>query len=209
MAKIEYVNWSTRIFDGFYESTLYNSDTEYNLNNILQDDENKQEYEIDFEAYTEAVADFAVELLKDYCINNDNIISKMTYKGLSSPRYYNFDTDKLVIDLEYNEKLLFEYIETNKTDFNTYLHDNFTSYDGFWSFTDNNYNDFMQNFDDKKEQYTNVMIEYYILRCIYNGYWTDNRANYNETSYHYELYDNLLEYQMNYCKMNVTDNIGE
>ena len=117
MAKIEYYNWSTRIFDGFYESTLYNSDTEYNLNNILQDDENEAEYELDFKSYTEAVADFAVELLKDYCINDNNIINSMTYKRLSSPRYYNFDTDKLVIDIEYNEVLLLEYIENNKKDF--------------------------------------------------------------------------------------------
>ena len=29
--KIEYINWSTDIFQGFYESGLYNSDTLYNL----------------------------------------------------------------------------------------------------------------------------------------------------------------------------------
>lgn len=32
MSKIEYQNWSTEIFQGFYESELYNSDTEYSFN---------------------------------------------------------------------------------------------------------------------------------------------------------------------------------
>lgn len=30
--KVNYNNWSTKIFDGFYESSLYNSDSLYWIN---------------------------------------------------------------------------------------------------------------------------------------------------------------------------------
>lgn len=200
--KLEYYNWSTRIFDGFYESQLYNSDTEYHLNEIMQDDEHTQEYELDFEPYQQSISDYAVELLKDYCINDDNIINSMDFVELSSPRYYNFETDKLVIDIDFNLTNLKLYIKKRKDDFNQYLKDNFTSYDGFISFIANNYDDFMNDYyySDNREKYLNVMIEYYILRCIYDDEWVEIKERDRDTDYHYKLYEVAFEYQINHCK---------
>ena len=202
--KYLYQNWSTAIFMGFYESPLYNSDTEYYLNEMLQDEEHKSTYEIDFDAYTKAVSEFATELLKDYCINSDNIIKSMKFKNLYSPNYYNFDTDRLNSEIDLNLTKLKQFIKANKSDFNLYLHENFTSYDGFMSFISNNYNDFMIQYLDDKNRCINVMLEYYILTCIYSDNWKGIHKQFLngeqfDTPYHTELFENNNEYQWNYA----------
>ena len=42
--KIKYINWSTAIFPGFYESELYNSDTLYNITENDSDELKEGEY---------------------------------------------------------------------------------------------------------------------------------------------------------------------
>lgn len=198
-----YSNHSCRIFEGFYESNLFNSDTEYHLNYSLNDEDNNKEYEIDFEPYCKDISTHAVELLADYCVlyADNKIIKSMRYAGLSSPQYYNFSTDKLQIKMDFNLSKLKSFIRTNKDDFNSYLQDNFTSYDGFWSFVSNNYNDFMADYNsDDKERCIDVMLEYYILTCIYNGFWSDIKtAPAYDTQYHYALYEYANEMQYVYA----------
>lgn len=203
--KLDYQNWSTRIFEGFYESNLFNSDTEYYLNEYLQDDEYSETYEIDFIPYCESVASYAVELLKDYCIlfQENKIIKEMKYISLYSPRFYNYTTDKLNIEIDFNITKLKRFIKNNKTDFNLYLKDNFTSYDGFISFIENNYNDFMNKFysdSTEKTRSLNVMLEYYILTCIYESNWQDiKESDWNNTEYHTKLYEAATESQYEYA----------
>lgn len=208
--KITYTNWSTSIFEGFYESNLFNSDTEFYLNEMLQDEEHPQSYEIDFTSYCEDVANHATELLTDYCIlySNENIIKSMDYKGLSSPRFYNFSTDKLIIDIDFNLTKLKAYINKNKSDFNQYLKDNFTSCDGFISYIANNYNDFMLDYSEpwNKEKCINVMLEYYILRCIYSSNWNEiKELVYNDSDYHQALYEHVSDAQVLHA-IEVTEN---
>lgn len=203
--KVHFTNWSSRIFDGFYESMLYNSDTEYYLNEMFQDDENPEEYEIDFTPYCEDVAARAVDLLSDYCItyNHDEIVKSMQYIGLDSPQFYNYSTDKLIIEIDFNLTKLKSYINKNKTDFNEYLKDNFTSYDGFWSFVSNNYNDFMDDYNnDDKDRCIQVMLEYFILNCIYESSWSEiKKLADNESDYHQSLYEYANEMQCNYARI--------
>lgn len=169
--QVQYSNWSTRIFEGFYESNLFNSDTEYYLNQCLQDDEHPEEYEIDFPAYTQDVARETVNILEDYCINEDGIIKSMTFAELYSPRYYNYETDKLIIDMDVDIVKLEQYIKENKEDFNQYLRDNFTSRSGFWSFIEDNYPAFLIQRKEEQDRTLQVMIEYYILLHIYDAKW--------------------------------------
>lgn len=199
--KKQYVNWSTEIFDGFYESELYNSDTEYYLTQNLQENSN-EEFELEFVPYCDDVASHAVDLLENYCItyNHDNIIKSMQYIGLDSPQYYNYSTDRLIIDIDFNLTKLKSYIKTNKDDFNQYLKDNFTSYDGFISFVSNNYDDFMTNYNaDDKERCIDVMLEYYILTCIYDSNWGDIKNKCNESDYYCKLCEYANEIQYNYA----------
>lgn len=165
MSKIEYQNWSTEIFQGFYESELYNSDTEYSFN--TNNDEDGQGYELqDWEGFTQAVAKEHADLLFDNLEQKEQIIKSIEYKGLYSPRYYNFETDKLDLIVDCDIEALKGYCFKNYKAFDLYLHDNFTSYDGFISFVPNNVKEFAEKYEDDKERLLNVMIEFYILQNL-------------------------------------------
>ena len=207
--KYTYQNWSTAIFMGFYESPLYNSDTEYYINENMRDTESPEVLEIDWIPYQTEVCKAATDLLSEYCINDDNIIKSMQFQELNSPRYYNYDTDRLNILVDVNLTKLKSYIKKNSADFNLYLKDNFTSYDGFISYIENNFSAFKLQYQEDKQRCINVMLEYYILRQIYGDNWEGmkqtyfNSGEYYETPYHMQLfelnqesqYNNLIPYQ--------------
>lgn len=159
---IEYINWSPDIFQGFYESGLYNSDTLYNIN-----DEDESSYDFiegGYKDFTKTVASKCVDLLNDYC--RGGLIKHIDFVELYSPRYYNFDTDRLVLNVDCDWDGLLKYVEETSPDFDKYLHDNFTSYDGFHSFVPNNKKDFLEALNDDFDRLSQVIIEYYILDRI-------------------------------------------
>jgi hypothetical protein len=186
---------------GFYESYLYDSDTEYYINETLKEDD-QPEMEIDWIPYTKEVSQAATELLEEYCVNDSGIIKSMKYKNTYSPKYYNYDTDRLNIIADINIHKLKAYIKQNKTDFNQYLKDNFTSYDGFWSFIENNYPAFMEQYKSDKDRCLNVMLEYYILRQLYGAEWLEIKQLdfLYETPYHQDLFNINNDAQWNNLK---------
>ena len=190
--KHTYNNWSTRIFGGFYESNLYNSDTLYYLTQNDRGEylKDNQEYDIDnWEAFTKEVAGSAVYELLESLPSND-VIQDMKLKSLYSPKYHNYETDSLIIDTKLNLRKLKTFcFKTYRNEFDKYLHDNFTSYDGFISFVSHNINGFMEDYKQPcHDREINVMIEFYLLYCIYEGF------NFSgETSYHYNLYESANE----------------
>ena len=196
---IIYENWSCKIFEGFYESNLFNSDTEYYLNYYMNDGEDtKKEYEIkDFNGYRNKVSELYVDRLCDNLDDVANVFnSYFILHGLYLPQYYNFSTDKLQIEMDINLDNLLQYIEDNKQSFDDYLHDNFTSYDGFWSFIDNNYNDFMNTYNsDDNDRELNIMIEFYLL----NNVDLDNTKQ--------QVYDELTSIQLEYLEEVTSSNI--
>lgn len=162
MKKIEYMNWSTDIFQGFYESGLYDNDKLYYISQ-----EEDKEYDFvngGWTNFTETVARKVVDLLNDYC--RGGLIKKITFKELFSPRFYNFDTDRLILTVDCDWKGLVDYCYETSADFDKYLHDNFTSRSGFMSFVPNNITDFMNQLDDDFEKLSQVVIEYYLLNRI-------------------------------------------
>ena len=163
MSKIEYQNWSTEIFQGFHESELYNSNTEYDFN---ANDEQVFELQ-DWKGFTQAVAKAHAGLLFDNLEQKEQIITAIEYKGLYSPKYYNFETDKLELVIDCDIEALKTYcFKDNCGDFDLYLYENFTSYDGFISFIPNNLKEFYVKYKDDTERLQNVMIEFYLLRNL-------------------------------------------
>lgn len=188
--KITYINWSTEIFDGFYNSPLYNSDTLYWIEEMDREEgylTKNQEYDINFDDYKQDVAEKAVIKLEEFINPADNIIHSMKYRGINSPQYYNYRTDRLLIDMDVNINSLKIYcFKTYKDNFNQYLKDNFTSYDGFISFVENNLYTFKHQYKEDKNRCLQVMIEFYLLNCIKNTNYSLRLAEYaNETIYNY------------------------
>lgn len=156
--KYTYTQNDHRIFAGFYESILFYSDMEYYANENLKENEN-DEYELkDFDGYRLDVTKQIVDNLLSSCID-DLILKSIEFKELVSLTYYNFETDRLRLELNLDRDLLEEYIfNTHANKFNDYINKKYSSCDGFASFIANNIHDF-------KNQY---LIEQKVGRCPSN-----------------------------------------
>ena len=155
MKTLKYTNWSTEIFEGFYESRLYNSDCP-----LLTD----------FDEFERLVGEHATEVM--YESLPSGFISEMKFAGITSPKYYNFDTDRLMIEITYDDDALASYcFEHNRNEFDIYLRETFSSYDGFHSFIANNVSDFKNQMEDEESsgwsnRCSQVMLEFYLLQTL-------------------------------------------
>lgn len=166
MSKVVWYQQDRRLFPGFYESCLYNSDMLYFMS---ENDEDGKEWDFvepnGYAEYEIAVCKKCIEDIMDLMENND-AITDMQFKEINSPREYNFTTDKLVCEVEIDLDKLRKYCyETEREKFEEYLKENYSSYDGFISFIPNNVKEFEQEKDD-----TDVMIDFYILSHLEEGY---------------------------------------
>ena len=188
---VDYQNWSTKIFDGFYESHLYNSDSEYYYNEYMNDgEENRKEYELkDFQGFCNDVAKKASELLHEQVVFDDSIIQSIDFDSIDSPRYYNYGTDRLNLKVKLNQRALELYCFREKDyEFGKYLSDYFTDRDGFWSFIKNNIPEFKQQYveEGKSGRCLNVMIEFYLLQNVdFDSYKQDLYEYANESLFEY------------------------
>ncbi len=198
-----YNNWSCKIFEGFYESHLYNSDTLYYIEQTDRDEgylKTNEYYDFDdWQEFKNEVAELAVNELLNILPDNE-IIQDMKLKEVYSPKYYNYETDSLIINTKLNlRKLKIYCFKTKNQAFKKYLKDNFTSYDGFISFIANNLTDFLNDFNQPhNERELNVMIEFYLLTQIYEN---DFDFNGFDTSYHLRIYDRLTEIIYSHLKV--------
>lgn len=181
---IEYQNWSTEIFEGFYESNLYNSDSLLN-SPYTYDIELPEGYSWDihnFRGYMEEVGKYAVDLLAEHCCGD--VILSMKFTGISSPTYYNYSTDRICAEVEVDyDKLLDFCLVENRDKFDEYLRENFSDRDGFWSFVANNVVDFESESESESEKYDNVMLEYYLLEQDYLKERPHSFSEYREDLY--------------------------
>lgn len=187
---IEYMNWSTDIFEGFYESNLYNSDSLIN-HPYIYDLNPPEGYEWDiynFQDFMHEVGKEAVSLIWENVPDEDGIILEMKFVGIDSPRFYNFSTDRICANITVDYEKLKDYcLIQNRDKFDEHLRENFTSHSGFWSFVPNNVKDFEEDLND------NVMVEYYLLNLPYM-----QERPYDFSEYRYDLYEKTSEIMGNY-----------
>ena len=69
---------------------------------------------------------------------------KIEFESLKIPTFYNFETDRIFVNMPDNEFLRI-YNETDKSIFEKNIKDNFTSRDGFISFYSNDINEWSEN----------------------------------------------------------------
>lgn len=189
--KHTYHQYSLSLFEGFYESNLYNSDTEYYLNEYLNGtSDNPKAYEIkDFAGFCRKVSEYAVSLLESDLNVDSDILSDFRLLEIDSPRYYNFRTDRLILSVNVDVDLLQGYAySSHPIEFESYLKENFTSYDGFISFVPNNLSDFLEWAEQEQDRAIDVLIEFYLLSRI------------DLDSYHRDLYEKANELQMEFIE---------
>lgn len=99
---------------------------------------------IDYRGYEKEVGERYMEAYQDRVWTIAEFMKGFTFEfeGIDSPREYNFTTDKLVVNMKAKSEsiqfLVHYCINQHRTQFDKYLKDNFSSYDGFWSFWPNN-----------------------------------------------------------------------
>ena len=143
---------STIPFDGFYESFI-SADIDYQIGQQIEWDTdiydlNENEQQILWDNYLSVNRSYLYnQIAEDYTNFYIEILNrrlkgftlKATYKCYESPREYNFETDRIFIEIEENHCIEFiEYIVKNyKKELEKKIKDRFTSRSGFNSFYKN------------------------------------------------------------------------
>ena len=149
------------LFEGFYCSQLDLAENvevgegDYYCMNEEQFDE------IDWDKTNENVSKFYLNYFKDELSDFFKSIGVLSLEFIKvdSPKYYNYSTDKLVCDIKIDKNVFIH--ELRKYDFGNweqFLKDNFTSYEGFISFYPNDPNEWTELIAEKFED-DNVIIE--------------------------------------------------
>ena len=129
-------------FPGFYESDLETSDTSY-----WAIKEELEYYQNDA-GYEEEVRNAWAEAWKN---NAPEIVLSVEGVEMTSPKYYNFETDRLWADVElsddWQEKMR-TFMQENAEWLRERIADDWTSYDGFNSYMSNNFDDLSHDEDE-------------------------------------------------------------
>lgn len=170
-------------FPGLYESELYSCDTaywaikeeleyyqrEYCYNNpeeqALYEQLTEDDLDFDFDGYKDDVVAAYVEVWKS---NAPEIVESVKYTGMRSPRYYNFDTDRVDADVELRDdwkEAMRSFMQENYAWLENRIREDWTSYDGFCSFMENDIREWDKMlFEEEDVRYISTMLGYMMYR---------------------------------------------
>lgn len=118
------------------------------------------------EVWNERVFTYIEHTLFKEIFSDMDLKFNMLNLGYWSPSEYNFDMDCCDFELELDWNLFHQrilaYTNNNKEEFEVYLKDNYTSYDGFMSFTANNYEAWLEDFNNKRVQEIAAVLSFII-----------------------------------------------
>ena len=109
-----------------------------------------------WEDFKQGMIDKAEEYLTKFLKKTDFKDVKLTMKNFYSPREYNFRTDDIGFELEFDDSLIDEMVEKAKADdkFIAFITKRYKSYDGFISFMPSTIDEFLKCASDRE---TNVI----------------------------------------------------
>lgn len=175
-------------FCGFYESALYNSDSEYYaiksdleyLQEEYGEDKTEEDFEVDYEKYKKDCCEAYVISYKNY---TPDYVESLEMTEMTSPRFYNFETDKLYANAVFSEdwrERLIQDMKNKSFVISDFIKKNHTSCDGFTSFMSNDFNEWVKELkkDEPDVRYISFAL-YYVMM-----------ANYSDK--HYSLYEDLI-----------------
>lgn len=168
-------------FPGFYETEYKNSDTAYwaikeELDGYYHDTYYHTEHpewahitedDLDFDdsQYEKDVMDAFIEVWSNHA---PDFVKSVEMDCLDSPRYYNFRNDRLYAFVELGDEWKDEmrhFIAENYDWLKERIHDDWTSYDGFMSFMENDVDEWDKMlFEEEDERYIGTMIGYMMYR---------------------------------------------
>ena len=161
-------------FPGFYESWLENSDTEYYAINEEMEWQNIDErpgvnleyddFEFDYKQRRDDIIEVFINVWKRLA---PSIVEDVKFDHMWSPRYYNFDTDEVYVNVKLSKNWVSQmraFMKENKEWLKNRIHEDWTSYDGFMSFMDNEFYLWDNHlFKELDTRYIGTMITYMIM----------------------------------------------
>lgn len=140
------------LFPGFY-NTYFEADGEEEEVDYINEERAKKgldeigydDIEFDYADYNERVSEEATNFVS----SEIDIPMDIKYQSLSSPKYYNYANDSINIEVDITEDALATlviYLGDNAEEFENYISDNYTSYDGFSSHYSNDSDDWMTEY---------------------------------------------------------------
>jgi hypothetical protein len=144
---------------------------------IYETDDNGNDLEVEFnfknfmKSIIKAYQDKTKSILTDLKNATDNLITGIKFtNSFYNPRFYNFETDSIDFTLTINNKKLNQLLKDLKTNqkFETFLKDNYSSRDGFISFTPDTIDEIKKAIDnpnsDNFEQALAAIINYLVTK---------------------------------------------
>lgn len=140
------------IFSGFYES-IFELDMDYvqdSLNEDLEEGLIKEaidiwELDIDHRGFELEVSKACVAVISGWLIEIGIIEEPLSYVETTYPEYYNYSTNRIIVDGYFNLDKVRVLLEANKEAFASYLKRHYTSRDGFISYIDTNVNHWLSD----------------------------------------------------------------
>lgn len=183
---IDYEYWQhdPRLFPGYYHSFLFDSDELWEMEEHDKEEgiiTENQCYEVD-EDYFNAMSATVTNVLFEY-VKGEGIIQDAKFKKLNSPAYYNYENDKLVVDLKIDLDKLKDWAIEREEELKKYVQKYHSSYDGYVSYV--RYEDIDQFF----ARWTDIVIDFYLITAItINEDFEENRLD----DYYMELREATL-----------------
>ena len=139
-------------------------------------------------------------------IESNGIEVKIKCGSIYSPKYYNYSNDEIDLTVTFNKTKVLNFAKKNKEQFNSFLKDNYSSYDGFSSHTANNFNEWLTDFKDNESQAIGAVLTFVLSDYIeetetYFAYYVLENSHYPEFA-NYTEYDNEIKTLENIVKEN-------
>ena len=166
-------------FPGFYESDLENSDTSYwaikeeldYYTNELRDEHpeyaklTEDDLDFDYRAYEKEILEGFIDVWKSYA---PDFVETIEFEEMVSPKYYNYSTDRIFVTADLSDDWK-EQVRAFMSENYEWLKDriakDWTSYDGFMSFMENDIRDWdAMLFEEEDSRYISTMIGYMMYR---------------------------------------------
>ena len=191
------------VFSGFY-NTIWDSDDDYISYDIKEQCQEKEysdkkiEEIEDFawwsEHHREVYNEYCLEITKDLTkeietlLKGMKMIHSIDYQTIVSPKEYNFQNDGVNIEVQLKKshvKNIKKYLKDNSKNWEVYLKEKYTSYDGFMSFHSNNPDstDWEIDYAIKHEHRLGSILNFILLN--------DHLENGEDDSLELELYDEV------------------
>lgn len=114
----------------------------------------------DNQKYIQTVQSLASDYLDGEIINENGDKVAIECGEIYSPKYYNFATDEIEFTVTYNKADILKSATKDKENFNKFLKEKYSSYDGFYSFTSNNFEEWEIDFLENIETAVGAVLSY-------------------------------------------------